>query len=91
MIFSHILYLCVKFPRLKHLKAINKYFWKYRWRFLFGILFIVLSNYFKILSPQLTGFVIDEVQLELIQKNAPVHYQERVDEVDKNNPITILV
>jgi ATP-binding cassette subfamily B multidrug efflux pump len=68
---------------LKHLKAINKYFWKYRWRFLFGILFIVLSNYFKILSPQLTGFVIDEVQLELIQKNAPVQYEERVGEVVK--------
>ncbi|QEC45039.1 ABC transporter ATP-binding protein [Pseudobacter ginsenosidimutans] len=68
---------------MKHLKAINKYFWKYRWRFLFGILFIVLSNYFKILSPQLTGFVIDEVQLELIQKNSPGHYSERIGEVTK--------
>lgn len=68
---------------MKHLKAINKYFWKYRWRFLFGILFIVLSNYFKILSPQLTGFVIDEVQLELIQKSSPDHYPNRVAEVTK--------
>ncbi|MGN6420456.1 MAG: ABC transporter ATP-binding protein [Pseudobacter sp.] len=66
---------------MKHLKAINKYFWKYRWRFLFGIIFIVLSNYFKILAPQLTGFVIDEVQLELIQKNAPAQYETRIGEV----------
>ncbi|NML23602.1 ABC transporter ATP-binding protein [Pseudoflavitalea sp. G-6-1-2] len=66
---------------MKHLKAINKYFWKYRWRFLFGILFVILSNYFKILSPQLTGFVIDEVQLELVQKNAPDHFPARAANV----------
>lgn len=65
---------------MKHLKAINKYFWKYRWRFLFGILFIVLSNYFKILAPQLTGFVVDEVQLELLQKNDPKLYQTQAQE-----------
>src|SRR6185437_6512685 len=33
---------------LKHLKAVNKYFWKYRWRFLLGLVFIILSNYFRI-------------------------------------------
>lgn len=47
---------------MKHLTALNKYFWKHRWRFLSGILFIILSNYFRILAPQLTGFVIDAVQ-----------------------------
>ncbi len=67
---------------MKHLKAINKYFWKYRWRFLFGILFIVLSNYFKILTPQLTGFVIDEVQLELVQKSDPTKAAPRVAEME---------
>ena len=30
-----------------------------------GILFILLSNYFRILSPQLTGFVIDNVDVQL--------------------------
>jgi len=30
---------------LKHLRAVNKYFWKYRWRLLLGLLFIILSNY----------------------------------------------
>ena len=47
---------------MKHLKAVNKYFWKYRWRFLLGILFIVLSNYFRILAPQVTGYVINSVE-----------------------------
>jgi len=47
---------------LKHLKALNKYFWKYRLRFGIGILFIVTSNYFGVLAPQVTGFIIDFVQ-----------------------------
>lgn len=51
---------------MKHLKVINKYFWKYRKLFFLGIVFIVLSNYFKILTPQITGFVIDEIQLGLL-------------------------
>ena len=50
---------------MKHLRVLNKYFWKYRWRFFLGVLFIVLSNYFGILAPQLTGYVIDNVQLEI--------------------------
>lgn len=47
---------------MKQLSVINKYFWKYRWRFFLGMLFIVLSNYFRILSPQITGFVVDAVE-----------------------------
>jgi ATP-binding cassette subfamily B protein len=47
---------------MKHLKAINKYFFKYRWRLLLGIIFITLSNYFRILSPQLSGYVVDKVE-----------------------------
>ena len=50
---------------LKHLRAVNKYFWKYRWRFLLGIVFIVLSNYFRILSPQVTGYIVNSVEKEL--------------------------
>ncbi|MFN4976830.1 MAG: ABC transporter ATP-binding protein [Bacteroidota bacterium] len=47
---------------MKHLQHLNKYFWKYRWRFFLGILFVMTSNYFGILAPQLTGFVVDQVQ-----------------------------
>lgn len=47
---------------MKHLRAIHKYFWKYRVRLGVGILFIFLSNYFAVLTPQITGFIIDYVQ-----------------------------
>lgn len=50
---------------MKHLKAVNKYFWKYRIRLGIGVLFVFLSNYFNVLTPQVTGFVIDFVQRSL--------------------------
>jgi len=52
---------------MRHLRAVNKYFWKYRWRFLLGILFIVISNYFGILAPQVTGYVVDMVEKRIVQ------------------------
>jgi len=68
---------------LRHLKALNKYFWKYRWRFLLGIIFIVLSNYFRILAPQLTGFVVDEVQLALLKEKDPAGFDKKTGEINK--------
>ncbi len=50
---------------MKHLGALNKYFWKYRVRLGIGLLFVFLSNYFNVLTPQVTGFVIDFVQKSL--------------------------
>jgi len=50
---------------MKHLRAVYQYFWKYRIRLGVGILFVFLSNYFNVLSPQVTGFVIDFVQRAL--------------------------
>jgi len=55
----------VEIRGLNHLKAVNKYFWKYRWRFCWGLVFVILSNYFRILSPQVTGYVINSVEKEL--------------------------
>ncbi|MGG9962624.1 ABC transporter ATP-binding protein [Ferruginibacter sp. SUN106] len=46
---------------MKHLKSLRKYFWKYRWLFLLGIFFVVLTNYFRILAPQITGYVVNTV------------------------------
>lgn len=54
---------------MKHLKAVNKYFRKYRWRFLLGIIFVIVSNYFGILAPQVTGYVMDKVQIKIGQLN----------------------
>lgn len=39
--------------------------WKYKTRLGIGIVFVFLSNYFNVLSPQVTGFVIDFVQKSL--------------------------
>jgi ATP-binding cassette, subfamily B, multidrug efflux pump len=50
---------------LKHLRSLNKYFWKYRIRLGIGILFVFFSNYFNVLTPQITGFIIDHVQKRL--------------------------
>lgn len=47
---------------MKQLKALNKYFWKYRVRLGIGALFIIISNYFAVLAPQITSFIIDFVQ-----------------------------
>lgn len=47
---------------MKQLKALNKYFWKYRVRLGIGALFIIISNYFAVLAPQVTSFIIDHVQ-----------------------------
>ncbi|RYY55597.1 MAG: ABC transporter ATP-binding protein [Chitinophagaceae bacterium] len=58
---------------MKHFRAIKKYFWKYRVRLVIGIFFVFLSNYFSVLTPQITGFVIDFVQRSL---NVP-GYQPR--------------
>jgi ATP-binding cassette subfamily B protein len=50
---------------MKHLKSLNKYFWKYRYRLSIGALFILISNYFAVLAPQITGFIIDFVQRKM--------------------------
>jgi ATP-binding cassette, subfamily B, multidrug efflux pump len=46
---------------LKHLASINHFFWKYKYRLFLGICFVILTNYFRILSPQLTGYVVNNV------------------------------
>jgi len=65
--FSIILHLY----KMKQLKALNKYFWKYRVRFGIGALFIIISNYFAVLAPQVTGFIID-----FVQKNFDGYHQK---------------
>lgn len=38
---------------MEHLKYLNKFFWKYRVRLLLGLIFVTLSNYFRVLQPQM--------------------------------------
>ena len=46
---------------MKHLASLHPFFWKYRYRFFLGIIFILLTNYFRILAPQLTGYIVNLV------------------------------
>ena len=68
---------------MKHLKALNKYFWKYKWLFLLGMVFIVLSNYFRILTPQVTKYVLNTVEVSLTHEEKPTkavtHYDPLVN------------
>jgi ATP-binding cassette subfamily B protein len=72
---------------LKHLKALNKYFWKYRIRLGIGIVFVIVSNYFGVLSPQVTGFIVGFVQKHLSGKSTSgpaAHYDILVNKfIDK--------
>jgi ATP-binding cassette subfamily B protein len=54
---------------LKHLSALNKYFWKYKTRFFIGIFFVIASNYFAVLAPQVTSYVVNLVQERLPNAN----------------------
>lgn len=58
---------------MKYLSSLNHFFWKYKLRLLLGVAFIVLSNYFRILSPQLTGYVVNTIVQKVdVVTNLPV-------------------
>ena len=57
---------------MQHLTYLKKYFWKYRVRFFVGMLFIVSSNYFAVLAPQITGYIVNLVQQRLPGAKPPI-------------------
>jgi ATP-binding cassette, subfamily B, multidrug efflux pump len=52
---------------LKELLHLNKYFFKYRWHLLLGIIFVFVSNYFQVLQPKIVrqalDLVVENIQL----------------------------
>lgn len=50
---------------MSSLRSLYVYFWKYRLRLFGGIIFILISNYFAVLAPQITGYVIDSVHQKM--------------------------
>ena len=46
---------------MKNLAYLNRYFLRYKWRLLAGVLFVSLSNYFRILQPQAIREALDLV------------------------------
>lgn len=55
---------------MTQLSTLNKYFKRYKYSFFLGILFVILTNYFRILAPQLTGYVVNAVVSVLKGSNA---------------------
>lgn len=53
------------FCRVSHLFRVNKYFIKYRWRLLAGILFIAISNVFAVYAPVVVRQVLDEAASQI--------------------------
>ena len=50
---------------MKALASLLPFAWKYRLYLVGGLFFVFVSNYFNVLTPQLTSFVIDHVQRTL--------------------------
>ncbi len=46
---------------MKQLSYLNKYFFKYRWHLSLGILFVFISNYFRVLQPRIIREALDLV------------------------------
>lgn len=46
---------------MRHLSVLRKYFIRYKWRLLFGILFVTVSNIFAVLSPGIVRDTLDQV------------------------------
>ena len=55
---------------MKHLAYLNKFFWKYRWRFLLGIIFVGLANWFRVWQPQVIRQALDTVIERVAYYNA---------------------
>jgi ATP-binding cassette, subfamily B, multidrug efflux pump len=50
---------------MKHLSYLSKFFWKYRWRILLGVIFVLLKNYFAVWQPRVIGDALNTVVREV--------------------------
>ncbi len=46
---------------MKELFALNSYLWRYRYRLLIGTIFVIASNYFRVLQPQVIRQALDVI------------------------------
>lgn len=83
---------------MRHLRSLGKYFWKYRIRLGAGIIFVIISNYFSVLSPQLMKFIVNYVDHAISNKpyiNEKSSYdflvQKTINYLSQNNSISQVV
>lgn len=56
----------------RHLKALNKYFVKYKWRLILGLVFIAISNLMAVIPAQVIRYLLDFVSDNLKQTGVRV-------------------
>lgn len=49
-------------PFMKNLRSLNKYFLKYKWRLLLGLLFVAISSKFAVMPGNVIRNILDQVQ-----------------------------
>jgi ATP-binding cassette subfamily B multidrug efflux pump len=50
---------------MKRLASVNKYFIKYKWHLLSGIIFVTVSNLFAVIRPRIVRNMVDDVQFTI--------------------------
>jgi len=53
---------------MKHLAYLNKFFYKYRWRLIPGIIFVIISNIFAVLPAR-----VIQIAFDLVSENIGVY------------------
>jgi ATP-binding cassette, subfamily B, multidrug efflux pump len=51
---------------MKHLYYLNKYIYRYKYHFLGGLFFVLISNFFSLYPPKILGYAVDMVQDNII-------------------------
>ncbi len=64
---------------MKSLKHINKYFLKYRWRLILGVIFVSISNIFAVYSVTFVRDAIDYIQQIPTTDSSANHYQQLIN------------
>ncbi|MBP7272274.1 MAG: ABC transporter ATP-binding protein [Saprospiraceae bacterium] len=63
---------------MKELAYLNRYFWKYKHLLIQGFIFVVISNYFRILQPQMIRKALDTV-VDNVQSYNAASGQAKID------------
>lgn len=51
---------------MKHLYYLNKYIYRYKYHFLGGLFFVLISNFFSLYPPKILGYAVDMVQDNIV-------------------------
>ncbi|MGB0431100.1 MAG: ABC transporter transmembrane domain-containing protein, partial [Bacteroidia bacterium] len=55
---------------MRELASLNHYLWRYKWQLLAGLVFVVLSNYFGVLQPEIVRDLTEGVK-NVVQEKGP--------------------